>query len=160
MAILDQFIFLVPTIFSSCLLPLHLIFFQLWSKRRQALTLSTSTTDLTHYHYLNVLSKLTHIPLPRSLSHVQHGRCKTDSLSQTHGLSTISAQILTHNSELTLCSYSSQSVSHPPCSQVHSFSLSNVLPLAPKFVFYSCFLSTHLYAFEHLPSFHGFTQDL
>lgn len=72
-------------------------------------------------------------------------------------------QTLTHNSESILCSYSPQPVSHLQCGQVCYFSFNNVLPLAPKFVFFthaSSFFNTHLYSFENLPSFHGLTQGL
>lgn len=91
-------------------------------------------TDPTHYHELHVLSKLPDVLLPRTLAHVQYRNCKTNSLSLTW----------TKSDERRLWSgiqnqYSPQSVSHFQGSRECSFSFSNILLLAPKFVFHSCF---------------------
>lgn len=65
-------------------------------------------------------------------------------------------QTLTHNSESILRSYSLQPVSRLQCRQVHSFSLNNILALAPKFVFLlmllpSSALTYILLKISHLP---------
>ena len=78
--------------------------------------------------------------------------CSMGVVKQIHsfspGWSLVSVQTLTHNSESILCSYSPQPVSHLQCSQMCSSSFSNILPLASKFVFYSCFfLLQHSFIF-------------